>query len=60
MPDETQTEPGKIAFDAYCAQVGGKTYQGSDIPDWADLGDTVRAGWRAAASAVVAYHESGQ
>lgn len=43
---------GKLAFDAYCKQVGNITHDGQPIPVWRELGDTVRAGWIAAALAV--------
>lgn len=43
----------KLAFDAYSKAVGGKTFDGRPIPQWEDVGETVRAGWIAAANAVV-------
>ena len=43
---------GQIAFEAYRARVGGKTYDNKPIPDWLDVNDNVRAGWIAAATAV--------
>lgn len=43
---------GETAFDAYNESKGGKTHDGKDIPEWADLGDEVRAAWEAAANAV--------
>lgn len=44
----------KAAFDAYSAAVGGKTYDGKDIPSWGGLSDNVRAGWMSAVIAVTA------
>lgn len=46
-------EIARIAFEAYAKQVGGKTYDGKPIPGWNELGDNVRAGWRAAIEAIV-------
>ncbi len=46
---------GLIAFQAYSKQVGGKTFDGKDIPRWGEVGKTVQDGWRAAAVAVLQY-----
>lgn len=46
---------GLIAFQAYNDQVGGKTFDGKDIPKWGDVGKKVQDGWRAAAVAVLQY-----
>lgn len=46
---------GQIAFEAYNESKGGVTYDGKPIPPWSDVGDAVRAGWEAAASAVAAH-----
>lgn len=46
---------GRVAFEAYSAEAGGKTFDGKDIPSWDDLhGDKpkVQAQWEAAARAV--------
>lgn len=45
---------GELAFTAYNAQAGGKTYDGKDTPAWGDLGAAVQANWEAAARAVMA------
>lgn len=45
----------KAAFEAYSAEVGGKTWDGKPIPTWEALTDQVRAGWVAAATAAVEY-----
>lgn len=42
----------KLAFDAYSKAVGGKTFDGWPLPQWEDVGETVRAGWIAAANKV--------
>jgi len=49
---------GRIAFEAYGVSVGGKTYNGKDIPKWEDVGKKVQDAWRAAAVAVLQYVES--
>jgi hypothetical protein len=46
---------GRIGFEAYAKQVGGKTYDGKDIPKWEDVGKVVQDGWRAAGVAVLQY-----
>lgn len=46
---------GRVAFEAYCAAVGGKTFDGKPIPGWDELhGDRlkVQGGWEAAAKVV--------
>jgi hypothetical protein len=45
---------GKVAFDAYSAQVGGRTYDDKPIPTWEQVTDAVRGGWNAAAQAIAA------
>lgn len=44
---------GETAWNAYRDAVGGTTYDDRPLPEWSDLGDRQRAGWEAAASAVV-------
>ena len=46
---------GLIAFEAYKKKVGGKTYDGKDMPNWSDVGQSVQDGWRHAAVAVSQY-----
>lgn len=43
---------GQIAFEAYSKAMGGKTYDGKNIPHWNDLSAQVQKGWTAAARAV--------
>lgn len=58
--DERETEAcAKAAYEAYGVAVGGKTWDGKDIPDWDDLQDRQRDGWRAAAQAAVARADEG-
>lgn len=40
---------GMVNYNAYCKSVGGKTWDGRDIPAWADLTDTIRNAWIASA-----------
>lgn len=42
---------GEVAFSAYRASVGGKTYDGKPIPAWAELSEPIRQAWQAAAVA---------
>lgn len=51
MGDEMDGTAGRQAYEAYGRQVGGKTYDGRDIPAWDDLRDAIRGGWQAAALA---------
>lgn len=44
---------GEVAFVAYSNELGGTTHDGRPIPDWADVGDRVRAGWKASAVAAL-------
>lgn len=44
---------GLIAYHAYGNRVAWKNFRGDPIPEWKDLGDEIRAGWDAAAHAVV-------
>lgn len=45
---------GQIAFEAYGAAVGGKTYDDKPIPQWSEVKPTVQQGWEAAAEAATA------
>jgi hypothetical protein len=53
-PPRRNSAIGKVAFEAYTAQAGGKTHDGKPIPAWEALTDSVRASWTAAARAVEA------
>lgn len=44
-------ELAKIAFAAYRERVGGKTYDGQELPQWEGLHPGVREGWIAAIKA---------
>lgn len=46
---------GRIAFQAYSDEMGGKTYDGKDIPKWENVGQKVQDAWRAAGVAVLRY-----
>lgn len=45
---------GEVAFEAYREARGGVNHDGTPTPRWAALGAGVRAGWEAAAAAVLA------
>ena len=44
---------GKAAFEAYSDAKGGVTYDNKAIPPWTEVSEAVRAGWEAAAAAVL-------
>lgn len=46
---EQEKELGQVAFEAYCSQVGGITFDNRPIPTWENLSESVQNGWRAAA-----------
>lgn len=56
--DENETNEealGKVAYEAYCDQSGGKSaITGADLPTWDNQADGVKACWMAAARAVKA------
>lgn len=59
METESKTY-AQTAFEAYVEAVGGKTYDGKDIPKWNDLTDSVRDAWAKASGAVIeAYDPEG-
>jgi len=53
MPNDTKTA-GQIAFEAYGAAVGGKTYDHKPIPQWSEIKPEIQQGWELAAKAAIA------
>lgn len=51
MSEHTPT-PGELAYTAYRDHTGGKTWNGYEMPHWADLPAHVQAAWNTAAHAV--------
>lgn len=49
---DVREEQGKLAWDTYKEAVGGVSFEDKPLPDWDDLGERQREGWRAAAEAV--------
>lgn len=43
---------GKLGYEAYARQTGGKTFDGRTMPVWDALPEGVRGAWRAAAQAI--------
>jgi len=44
---------GRIAYEAYCANTGGRSLAtGDDLPPWDQLGDEYKTAWIAAAQEV--------
>lgn len=44
---------GRVAYEAYCDAVGGKSVRGEALPDWDSQDRNVAAAWCAAAQAVL-------
>jgi hypothetical protein len=42
---------GRIAYTAYAASTGGKTFDGRDMPQWIDVPMRIKDAWQAAAVA---------
>jgi hypothetical protein len=53
-PDSTDYQRGQLAYDTYCASVGGVAFNGDQLPPFEDTPDRVRDGWVAASVAVAA------
>jgi hypothetical protein len=49
---------GRVAYDAFCKQVGLTTTKGESFPLWDELPDRRRVAWRVAATAVAAAIEN--
>jgi hypothetical protein len=50
-------DPGFVAYAAYFTYAEGKSLvSGAPLPQWGDLGQDVRAAWRAAADGVLTMH----
>lgn len=45
MPQLTDEELARIAYEAYVADAGGLNYQGLPCPDWPDLTEAIRQHW---------------
>lgn len=43
----------QTAYEAYAEHTGGKTYDGREMPRWADLPERIRGAWEAAAARVL-------
>lgn len=50
--ENTIDAKAKRAWDAYCAQAGGVTFDGNPLPTWIELGADRQECWRAAVQAV--------
>ena len=53
-------EPGRTAFDAYSAAVGGVSVYGEQLPSWERLYPAVQEAWQHAAYAVLDQAGRGQ
>lgn len=53
-PERPDKDPGQIGYEGYARQSGGVSWvTGGQLPEWADLPEKIRDGWRAAAVAVI-------
>lgn len=43
---------GRVGYEAYGDYTGWKTFDGRDMPHWANLGERVQASWRVAGAAI--------
>ncbi len=54
MKANTVKHYAKVAYDAYCRAVGGKSaVTGDPLPEYEKTNEKVQAGWRAAAEAIL-------
>jgi hypothetical protein len=44
---------GKIGYEAYAVETGGKTYDGRNMPKWDELPDKIKIAWQMAADRIV-------
>ena len=44
---------GRIAYEAYSAEVGGQNFMGEPMPAWLGLTSRQQEGWRQAATAAI-------
>ena len=47
-----QTKRAKLAYEAYCEAVGGKSWDGKPLQKWDDLPESIQLAWAVAAKAV--------
>lgn len=50
---KSRMDVAKEAYDAYCAEVGGTTYDGKPLPQFHELGERQRKGWVACVKLVI-------
>lgn len=50
--EETEIDLGQVGYEAYGERAGWKTFDGQDMPHWANARDDIKDRWRAAAEAV--------
>lgn len=49
---ETSEILAEVAYDAYCAAVGGKAFNGDDLPPFAAVPEHIQRAWVVAVAAV--------
>lgn len=52
MPDLTTEQLAETAYDAYCQSVGGKAFNGDDLPAFDKIPERIQAAWAVAVTAV--------
>lgn len=50
-------ELGKLLYDEYCAAVGGKSFNGDDLPPFERTPDRIQRAWKVAATAAARHLE---
>ncbi len=57
---ETPEVLAEVAYDAYCTAVGGKAFNGDDLPPFPAVTERIQKAWVVAVSAVAARISEGQ
>jgi hypothetical protein len=52
MPDNEPMSLARTAYGAYCVAVGGKAFNGDDLPDFDSVPQRIQDAWVAAVSTV--------
>lgn len=57
---ETPEPLAQVAYDAYCAAVGGKAFNGDDLPPFDAVPERIQRAWVVAVTAVAARLRGGE
>jgi hypothetical protein len=58
--NETQLKLAQIGYEGYAEQTEGLTFDGRQMPSWAELPDRTRTAWAMAAMRIVSVWENQQ